>query len=59
MGTVMVKCPATGRAVPTGIETDQSHFGRTPVFIARTYCPICCTNHEWFAGDAWIDELTR
>lgn len=58
MGTVMVRCPATGRAISTGIETDQSRFDRAPVFFAGTYCPICRTNHEWFARDAWVDELT-
>jgi hypothetical protein len=56
MGMVMVKCPQTGRAIPTGIKTDSESFGRSPVFFARTRCPICHTDHAWFAPEAWVDE---
>jgi hypothetical protein len=24
------------------------------VFFARVHCPICQTEHEWFAQDAWV-----
>jgi hypothetical protein len=41
MGMVMVKCPQTGRAIPTGIKTDRESFGRSPVFFGHTRCPIC------------------
>jgi hypothetical protein len=56
MGMVMVKCPQTGRAIPTGIKTDYESFRRSPVFFGRTGCPICHTDHAWFAGEAWVDE---
>lgn len=56
MGIVMIRCPATGRAISTGIEADALSFNRTPVFIAHTWCPICKIDHEWFAADAWISE---
>jgi hypothetical protein len=56
MGMVMVKCPQTGRAIPTGIETDRENFRRSPVFFARTRCTICHTDHAWFAPEAWVDE---
>ena len=32
MGMVMVKCPQTGQAIPTGIETDRESFARSAVF---------------------------
>jgi hypothetical protein len=54
MGVVMVKCPNTGREIPTGIVADSVSFSATPVFFARVYCPICRTKHEWFAKDAWV-----
>ena len=57
MGMVMVKCPQTGRPIPTGIETNHESFQRCTVFFARTRCPICCTEHAWFAREAWVDEL--
>jgi hypothetical protein len=56
MGMVMVKCPETGQAIPTGIKTDRESFGRRPVFFSRTRCVICHTDHPWFAREAWVDE---
>lgn len=56
MGMVMVKCPQTGHAIPTGIETDRESFGRSVVFFKRTRCPICRDDHSWFAREAWVDE---
>ena len=56
MGMVMVKCPQSGRAIPTGIKTDRDSFRRSPVFFGRTSCPICHIDHAWFAREAWVDE---
>jgi hypothetical protein len=56
MGTVMVKCPDTGRDIPTCIVTDSASFKAAPVFFARVFCPICRTEHEWFAKEAWVCE---
>jgi hypothetical protein len=53
---VMVKCPQTGQAIPTGIKTDRESFRRSTVFFARTHCPICRTDHAWFAREAWVYE---
>jgi hypothetical protein len=56
MGMVMVKCPQTGHAIPTGIKTDRESFARSAVFFARTRCPICRADHAWFAREAWVRE---
>jgi hypothetical protein len=56
MGTVMIRCPNTGHAISTGIEADRERFVRSPVFFARSLCPICRIQHEWFAQEAWVDE---
>ncbi|WGR93244.1 MULTISPECIES: hypothetical protein [unclassified Bradyrhizobium] len=56
MGMVMVKCPQTGRAIPTGLTIDREGFRRSAVFFSRTHCPICRADHMWFAQDAWVDE---
>lgn len=56
MGMVMVRCPQTGRAIPTGIKTDRESFRRSVVFFARTRCPICQSDHAWFAPEAWVHE---
>jgi hypothetical protein len=56
MGIIMIKCRQTGCAISTGIETDRDSFRRAAVFFARTRCPICKIDHEWFAREAWVDE---
>ncbi|SIO67498.1 hypothetical protein SAMN05443247_11764 [Bradyrhizobium erythrophlei] len=52
----MIKCPQTGRAIPTGIKADRGSFRCSAVFFARTHCSICQTNHDWFAKEAWVNE---
>jgi hypothetical protein len=56
MGNIMIKCPNTGRVIPTGMIADHLSFKSTPVFFARVLCPICRTEHEWFAKEAWVCE---
>ena len=56
MGMVMVKCPQTGQAIPTGIEADRESFARSAVFFARTRCPLCRADHAWFAREAGVAE---
>jgi hypothetical protein len=55
-GAVMVRCPATGAAIATGLQAEPAEFKRQPVFLARCYCPYCRKQHEWFARDAWVQE---
>ena len=56
MGMVMIKCPQTGRAIPTGIEIDRERFRASTVFFSRTRCPACQADHAWFAREAWVRE---
>ena len=56
MGSVVIRCPATGRTIPTGIEADRLKFACSPVFFSDAYCPMCNANHRWFARDAWVEE---
>ena len=56
MGIIMIKCPQTGRAIPTGIKADRESFRCSAVFFARTHCSICQTNHDWFAKEGWVYE---
>ncbi len=59
MGSVMIRCPATGTAIRTGLEADSVSFRSTPVFIAHVHCPVCGREHEWFAKDAWVEEANE
>ena len=54
MGIVMISCPETQRAISTGMQADCETFHSTPVFFGRTFCPLCCVTHEWFAKNAWV-----
>ncbi|WOH71320.1 hypothetical protein RX330_23885 [Bradyrhizobium sp. NDS-1] len=56
MGMIMVKCPKTGRAIPTGIKSDRETFLRSIVFFGNTRCPTCQADHSWFAREAWVEE---
>jgi hypothetical protein len=56
MGIVMIRCPATGQEISTGIKVDRPRFECSPVFFAQTYCRFCGTEHQWFAKDAWVAE---
>jgi len=56
MGTVMIRCPATGAKISTGIEIDRLKFACSPVFFSDAYCPACDASHRWFAREAWVEE---
>ena len=48
-----------GDVVRFGDEGKVCFLGQldaTPVFFARVYCPICRSEHEWFAKEAWVCE---
>ncbi len=54
MGMLMIRCPKTGRPIPTGRTVEPAIFRSAAVFFSRTYCPLCRATHEWFVNDAWI-----
>jgi hypothetical protein len=56
MGIVVIRCPATGAKISTGIESDRLQFACSPVFFADAYCPACDALHRWFAREAWVEE---
>ncbi len=59
MGKIMTRCPQTGQEYATGLEIEAARFQRMPVFFARTRCPHCRVEHEWFAAHAWVQEPGR
>jgi hypothetical protein len=56
MGILMIRCPQTQRAIPTGKHVTSTSFRSSPVFFGRTFCPLCQAAHEWFAQDAWVSD---
>ena len=56
MGAVMIRCPRTGDAVSTAIETEPSVFSQLPDVPARMRCPRRGEEHTWRAREAWLGE---
>jgi endogenous inhibitor of DNA gyrase (YacG/DUF329 family) len=54
MSAVMIRCPATGRAVSTAIETEASVFRKLPKVVGRMQCPACGQDHAWTVSSAWL-----
>jgi hypothetical protein len=52
----MIKCPNTGKPIETGMIVDAPSFRSSPVFFSRTFCPICRSDHQWFAKEAWVTD---
>ena len=59
MASVMIKCPATGRAVSTAIETEPTVFRKLPEVSARMCCPACGRDHTWTVSSAWLEVDPR
>ena len=59
MSPVMIKCPVTGRAVSTAIETEPNSFRRLPKVTAHMRCPACGRDHEWTISSAWLSGEPR
>jgi predicted RNA-binding Zn-ribbon protein involved in translation (DUF1610 family) len=56
MGTVMIRCPRTNRAVSTQIDTEAVDFKRLPEVESRLLCPACGEQHVWTAREAWLSD---
>ena len=52
----MVKCPATGKEISTGIWCDGESFSRLPFIVSHASCPLCGQLHGWSKADAWLSE---
>jgi hypothetical protein len=59
MSTVMIRCPVTGGAVSTAIETDPATFRKLPAVAGRMHCPACGQDHGWTISSAWLAREPR
>ena len=59
VGTIMIRCAKTGRAISTGIETDEDSFARLADVLSRTHCPVCGLDHVWWTREAWLADQTE
>jgi hypothetical protein len=56
MSMLMIRCPQTGQAISTGIETDHDSFKSIPDVLAFARCPQCGLEHAWRHDDAWLAD---
>lgn len=52
---VMIRCPVTGRAVPTGLTADPATWSARPIGLNRVSCPECKQVHAWSKKDASLE----
>jgi hypothetical protein len=54
---IMIRCPVLGRAVPTGLTTEQVVFDSLlPDLEIPMRCPACLKFHKWEPKDAWVEN---
>lgn len=52
---VMVRCPVSGRAVPTGLTADPATWSTRVIGLNRVSCPECKQVHAWTKKDASLE----
>jgi hypothetical protein len=53
---VMIRCPVTGRAIPTGLMADPASWNTRPIGLNRVSCPECKQTHAWSKSDAYLED---
>jgi len=56
MGTIIFRCPVTGREYASAIEMDDASFLRLPDIKMKTRCPQCGADHIWSLRDARLSR---
>ncbi|MCL4767032.1 MAG: hypothetical protein KJZ80_12405 [Hyphomicrobiaceae bacterium] len=52
MGTIIFRCPSTGREYVSGLEIDEASFRRLPDIRMKARCPHCGADHLWSLREA-------
>jgi hypothetical protein len=56
MGVLVFRCPLTGEAITSGIQTDPESLERVRFLPVKLFCPTCRTVHVLRAQDGHIDQ---
>lgn len=58
MGTLLIKCPKSGRELSTGIQIEAPDVSRLPQVAGQTRCPHCGSVHFWLPREArWAEAI--
>lgn len=55
-GPVLMKCPSTGKFVPTGIYSDVASFQELSASGNQTQCSACGQMHTWGDNEIVLDN---
>ncbi len=55
---LMIRCPKTGLAIPTGIAMDPASFASSGMENNSTSCPACGGVHTWSKENTFWDTAS-
>ena len=56
MANVVIKCPKTGKLVPTGMNMDEASFKTSSMSGNSFICPACGETHTWNKDQASLQK---
>jgi hypothetical protein len=56
MPQILIRCPAFGNAVPTGLTTERVKFDSLSGIQFSMVCPACGKIHRWKQPKAWVER---
>lgn len=59
MPNILIRCPALGRVVLTGLNTEKTSFASLSGIKFYMVCPACGHRHRWKQQNAWIEGQSR
>jgi hypothetical protein len=60
MPRIMVRCPKTRKAIPTGLTSELIKLDTLETELTLTVCCQACGRcHKWKLKDAWVEEPDR
>jgi uncharacterized Zn-finger protein len=54
MPEILIRCPQTGKDVPTCIMLDAEVFLKVDLQDKEAHCPHCGRQHHWSKDDAYL-----
>jgi hypothetical protein len=57
MPRIMITCPIYGKAIETGLTSEQVILDTLSDVTIPVHCPACLKVHKWRPMDAWIEGL--
>jgi hypothetical protein len=58
-GDIFIRCPTTGKPVPTGLHKGTVVFDTLPPIEMRMHCPAGQKDHTWNCAKAWVIESAQ